>query len=94
LKDSRKKKESLTGKLIGRFDIPEDVILDVPRITMMDNTEARIENYETVLEYDGETICIACKKKCITFCGKGLTIAVITDDEVTVQGNICAVQFG
>ena len=94
MKPNQNKRGRGTGKLIGRFDIPEDVVLHVPRIIMMDNTEARIENYEAVLEYDGERICIACKKKEITLCGTHLTIAVITDEEVTVRGDICSVQFG
>lgn len=94
MKRQNKHKESLSEKLMGRFEIPKDVVMDIPRITMMDNTEIRIENYKTVLEYEENKVQIACNKKYITVEGEALTITVITDDAVTVCGQIRALQFG
>lgn len=93
MKHRRKKKEPFSKKIIGRFDIPEDIVFDVPRMMVMDNTEVRIENYKTVLEYDDTKIQLACKQKYITVSGKGLTITLITDDEVSVCGEISAISF-
>lgn len=93
MKHRRKKKEPFSKKIIGRFDIPEDIVFDVPRITVMDNTEVRIENYKTVLEYEDTKIELACKQKDITISGNQLTITLITDDEVSVCGEISAILF-
>ena len=93
MKRRNKKRETLSEKWFGCVDIPEDVLLNVPRITMMDNTEVRIENYKSILEYEETKIQLACKKRLITVTGTGLTISLITDDEVSVRGEILAVQF-
>ena len=93
LKRQKKKKETLSEKWFGGVDIPEDVLLHVPRITMMDNQEVRIENYQTVLEYEENKIQFACKYRFLTITGKGLMISLITDDEVNVRGEILTVQF-
>lgn len=93
MKTRRKKKESMSGKVLGRFDIPEDIVLDIPRIMTLGNTEVRIENYKTVLEYDDTKIQLACKKSFITISGCGLTITMIADDEVSIRGEILTIQF-
>ncbi len=93
MKRQKMKKQPISRKIVGRFDIPEDIVFDVPRVTVMDNTEVRIENYKTVLEYDETKVQLACKKKCITVSGTSLAIHVITDDEVSIHGEISAISF-
>lgn len=93
MKKRKKNKEPLSKKIVGRFDIPEDVIFDIPRITVCDNTEMRIENYKTVLEYEDTAIKLACKEKFIHIYGKDLNITIITDDEVSIKGIITNIEF-
>ncbi len=93
MKKRKRKKEPISRKIIGRFDIPEDVIFDVPRICMCDNTELRIENYKTILEYEETEIKLACKDKFIHIAGHDLNITVITDVEISIKGIIKSVEF-
>lgn len=93
MKRRKKKSESISKKIVGRFDIPEDVVFDIPRITVCDNTGIRIENYKTVLEYEETAIKLACKDKFININGKNLNITIITDDEISVKGIITAIEF-
>lgn len=93
MKRRNRKKQPFSRKVAGRFDIPEDVLFDVPRVTLMDNTEVRIENYKTVLEYEETKIQLACKDKCITVSGIELFITLITDDEISIRGKISTISF-
>ena len=93
MKRRKKHSEPISKKIAGRFDIPEDVVFDIPRITVCDNTEIRIENYKTVLEYEDTAIELACKDKFINVGGKDLNITIITDDEISVKGIITAIEF-
>ncbi len=96
MKDNRKRKkskESFSQKFAKHLDLPTDVFLDIPRITILDNTEIRIENYKTVLEYEENKIQFACKTYIITVTGQNLAITLITDDEVGVCGLISSVSF-
>ncbi len=92
-KDSKKKRVSLSRRIADSLDIPDDVIFSMPRISMFGNRELRLENYKTVMEYRDEQIRFACKDKCITVTGASLSITVITDDEVSVTGQIASVSF-
>ena len=89
----KKIKEPFSQKVAKHLDVPSDVFLDIPRITMQHNTELRIENYKTVLEYEETKIQFACKTYIITVTGQNLTITLITDDEVGVCGLISSVSF-
>ena len=45
MKRRKKHSEPISKKIAGRFDIPEDVVFDIPRITVCDNTEIRIDKF-------------------------------------------------
>ncbi len=93
MKRRKKAHQPLSKKIVGRFDIPEDIVFDIPRTTICDNTELRIENYKTVLEYEDTKISLACKDKTICIRGTELAITVITDDEIDVKGYFSSIEF-
>ena len=89
----KQNKKSSVKKWLDQFDIPEDVVLDIPRITLLDNTEMRVENYKAILEYEESGIKLACKEKLIQIHGEKLNITVITDDEISISGTITGFSF-
>lgn len=89
----KKKRVPLSRKIANHLEIPDDVLFGLPRISMSGNRELRLENYKTVLEYQDEQIRFACKNACITVTGTSLSITVITDDEVSISGQILSVSF-
>ena len=93
MKRRKKKREPFSKKIVGRFEIPEDIVFDVPRTTILDNTELRIENYKTVLENEDTKIHLACKERFIRIFGENLAITIITDDEISVKGTISSIEF-
>ncbi len=93
MKRRKQSKKNTAKKLIGRFDIPQDIVFDIPRIMLCDNTEMRIENYKTILEYKDTEIQLACKEKLIHVQGEKLDITIITDDEISIKGMIQSISF-
>ena len=89
----RKKEKAPKKRLLPHFDIPEDIIFDVPRLTVFNNTELRIENYKSILEYEENKISLACKDKFINISGQKLNITIITDDEISIKGEILTIEF-
>ena len=59
MKKHRKTKRRLPEKIVKKLDIPEDIIFDIPRITIMANKEMRIENYNSILEYENNKIVLS-----------------------------------
>lgn len=93
MKHKKHQKRSLSKKIASTLEIPEDVIFDIPRMTICDNTELRLENYKTVLEYEENNIKLACKEKLIHITGKNLNINIIADDEISICGTISSIEY-
>lgn len=89
----RPKKRNIPKKIAKTLDIPEDILFDIPRITMMSNTDLRIENYKSILEYEADKITLLTKNLIIELRGTGLNITIITDDEISICGTITAINF-
>ena len=51
MKKRKNPKRRVLENIAKKLDIPEDIIFNIPRITMMANKEIRIENCNSVLEY-------------------------------------------
>ncbi len=95
---SRKKKEEvpkprLKEKVTEVLDLPKEVILDIPKLTMIGNTSLVIENYKGVIEYDMEKIRLNTGIGIIRIGGKGLVIKEITSEDIMVQGKIENLEF-
>ena len=93
MKRHRKTKRNLSEKIIKKLDIPEDVVFDIPRMIMMSNTEIRIENYKSILEYETDKISLSAKNMMIELLGNDFNISLITDEEISVTGTILSVNF-
>lgn len=93
MKKKKKPQRRLLENIVKKLDIPEDIIFNIPRITMMSNKEIRIENCKSVLEYETDKVTISSTDILIELFGENLCINIITDDEITVTGNILSVNF-
>lgn len=89
----RAKGRNIPKKIVKTLDIPEDIVFDIPRILIHSNSEMRIENYKSILEYEAEKITLSSKYLIIEIKGEDLNICIITDDEISISGNILAVNF-
>ena len=93
MKKHRKPRKRISEKIVKKLDIPEDIIFDIPRITMMANKEIRIENFTSVLEYATDKIALRAKNTVIELYGSELNINLITDEEISVSGLFVSVNF-
>lgn len=89
----QKERKNLRELFSDSLSLPEDVLLDLPRITASGNRELEIENYKNVLEYLDSSIQLNCKDYVIKICGKKLEITSITDESVYIRGVIYSISF-
>lgn len=75
------------------MEIPKEVIIDLPLISMTGNEDLTIENYKGVIEYSEERIRINTSKGVIKIEGKNLLLNEITDDDIAVTGTILKLEF-
>lgn len=82
------------SKFTGHFlDLPQDVILDLPRITMIGNMQTYIENHHGVTHFSDELLKLNLSKGQLQIRGKNLVIRAILTDEVFIEGIVEEVKY-
>lgn len=92
-KAEKEKKVKLREKLSEALDLPKEVVLNIPKITMVGNGSLVIENYKGVMEYEDNRIRINTGSGVIKITGSGLSIKVITSETVLVDGAVSSLEF-
>jgi sporulation protein YqfC len=83
----------LQKKIANFLEIPGDIVLDLPRITLLGNAQMLVENHKGIVEYTGEYIRIRLKHKELIIIGIGLTLGSLQTDELIIEGEIGGLQF-
>lgn len=85
-----KKLHKLTANIL---DLPHDVVFDLPRITMIGNMQAYIENHRGVLHFSEEMLRLKLSKGQLEISGQKLVIRAILAEEVFIEGLIHEVKY-
>ncbi|MNI43497.1 YabP family protein [compost metagenome] len=75
------------------LDLPQDVVQDLPRITMIGNVQLYVENYKGVLHFSNEILKLELTKGKLDVLGKQLVIRAILSEEVFIEGVIDEIKF-
>lgn len=86
-------RKKAANKLIHSLDLPEDLFLGLPNISLSGNTEIYISNHQGILSYDEEETNVLVKDFQIQIKGRGLHISSYTRDDLTIKGFIRSVEF-
>lgn len=82
-------KESLSELL----ELPKDIILDLPRITLLGDMQMYVENHKGIVEYSQIRIRVKVKNGILRITGKELSIKSIVTDEIIICGSIESIEF-
>ncbi|WP_048600320.1 sporulation protein YqfC [Rubeoparvulum massiliense] len=75
------------------LNIPEDAILNLPRITVIGTYQAYIENHHGVLIFNDDELRLLLKNGQLRIAGKNLSIRTIYKEELFLEGEITAMEF-
>lgn len=75
------------------LDVPQDVTMDLPRITMIGNMQLLIENYRKVLHFSDNLLRLSLSRGQLEIHGQNLTIRGIWTDEVMVEGHVTELKY-
>lgn len=82
-------KETIANKL----DLPRDIILDLPKITILANNEINIENHRGIVIFEEELVKINSNVGPISIYGKDFKILFIGGNTITLSGNFKSVVY-
>lgn len=85
--------KTTTKKIIETLDLPQDIFLGLPNLSLNGNRELYISNHKGILYYGQDKMIILTKEFQIQVIGKELNIVSYTREDLTIQGYISSVEF-
>ncbi len=80
-------------KFINMLDIPEEVVFNVPVVTVISNNEVSVENYKGIIEYGDEKIRVNSSIGQIKIEGKKLSLKQIAVEKIIISGSIYTIEY-
>lgn len=84
-----KTKETIADKL----DLPRDIVLNIPKITITGNSEITIENHKGVLLFQDNQIKINSSVGLVTIYGHNFEILFMGGSTLTIIGKFTSVEY-
>lgn len=86
-------KPKLKEKVSELLELPKEVVLNIPKFTMIGSGELIIENYKGVIEYEDEKVRVNTNSGVIKITGNKLVIREITSENIFLNGKIKSLEF-
>ncbi len=87
------RKKNMKGRINRVLEVPDEVALKVPKLTILKFEEVLIENYKGILEYQDFFVRIQTHIGIININGFKLTLEEMTIDDLIVKGQIESIDF-
>lgn len=84
----KKWKQNITNWMTNTLELPADVVMDLPRITMIGQLHIYIENHRGVLRFTNQELRLRLKQGEILIKGKDFVLKTILPEEILLEGTI------
>jgi sporulation protein YqfC len=75
------------------LEIPEDIVLDLPRLTLVGNIEVTLENHRGIVEYTPQKLRLALPEGELIITGEDLVLVSLAQEEVIIRGRIKSLEL-
>ncbi|MBU8690022.1 sporulation protein YqfC [Priestia megaterium] len=90
---SKKWRHQMKRWVTKTMELPADVLMDLPRITLVGQIHIYIENHKGLLAFSDTEIRVLLKQGQMLIRGEGLVIKVILPEELVLEGKINQVLY-
>ncbi|MGS0765079.1 sporulation protein YqfC [Syntrophomonas curvata] len=88
-----KRKDVIRQAMAEFLDIPKDLVLDLPKVTVVGRNELYIENHRGIIEYNLNRLRVNLSRGFLEIEGSGLEIRALMADEMKVTGEVTAIRY-
>lgn len=88
-----KNKDVISRVMADLLEIPKDLVLDIPKITLIGRNELYLENHRGIIEFSNQRLRINLSRGFLEILGEQLEIKALLTDEIKIEGNICSCKF-
>jgi len=89
----RVRSRRLRQRLANAFELPSDVVLDLPRIVLVGNIQVVIENHRGLIEYSPGRIRVGVDAGQVVLTGEGLVIGTAGAEDMIILGRITGLEY-
>lgn len=79
--------------MMNQMDLPADIVMNLPRITMIGHFHIYIENHQGIIRFTNEELRLRLTEGQLVISGSEFIIKNILPEEMLLEGNIQEVQF-
>lgn len=83
----------LRKNMTEALELPKEIILNLPLISLIGREEVTIENYKGILEYSGDVLRIGTAAGVLRLRGKTLCLKQLSAECIVVTGTVESVEF-
>lgn len=87
------KSNTIKEGILNLVDFPKEVLLNLPKITVIGNTQVTVENHKGIIEYIPERIRINSTIGMIRICGNNMVINSVMTEIIVVTGKIVSIEI-
>ena len=87
------KRADIKKNISETFELPGEIVLNMPLISLRGREEAVIENYRGIIEYSPDRIRINTTAGIFRLTGENLFIKCLDADNIVVAGKIISAEF-
>jgi sporulation protein YqfC len=87
------RREIISKAMADFLEIPGDLVLDIPKITITGREELYLENHKGIIEYSTVRMRINLSRGFLEIIGQNLEIQALMPDEMRVVGDISSIKF-
>lgn len=85
--------DGIKKRISDALDLPGDIVLNLPRITITGSVAVFIENHRGIVEYTSDRVRLNTGERALIVKGEGLLIKSLVADEVTIEGRLKSIEF-
>ncbi len=87
------KRETLSKVMADFLEIPADIVLDLPKLTITGRNQMYLENHKGIIEYSATRMRINLTRGFLEINGENLEIQALMPDEMRIIGEIIMVKY-
>lgn len=92
-KESKEERKKWRENMADFFELPKEIFLNLPRITLIGNLQLYLENFGGIIEYSDEILRLKIKNGEVVIRGRELAIKNFFGEEIYVEGDIKSIEY-
>ncbi len=87
------RREAFNKAVADFLEIPRDLVMDIPKLTLVGRNELYLENHRGIIQYNPQLLRINLSRGFLEIEGQDMEIRALMPEELYISGEIKSVRF-